>query len=265
MKSSANSPHSFLHFASLCHVPHLQHSVTTRGGGTSEGPYASLNLGYHVGDDAARVTENRRYLAAALGYDADSVVAAQQVHGAQSHVVTADMRGRGALDWHSAPPSTDALIVQERQLPVMILVADCSPLLLVDPVQRVLAVVHAGWRGAVAGITSLTVERMQRDFSSSPSEILAGIGPCLCAACFEIGPEVAEAAAIIAPEAVQQGQAKPHLDLRALTHSDLQRAGVLEPHIETMLHCPRCEPETFFSHRGQNGVAGRFGLVAWWQ
>ncbi|HVF10294.1 MAG TPA: peptidoglycan editing factor PgeF [Abditibacteriaceae bacterium] len=255
----------FLHFSSLQQISGLRHALTTRAGGTSEGAHSSLNLGYHVGDDAARVTENRRRLAEALGYDGSTLVAAQQVHGAQVHIVEPQDRGRGAFGWDDALPDNDALVQAHSQTPVLILVADCAPLLLVDPEHGVLAVVHAGWRGAVAGVTSATLNCMAQYFQTDAREVWVGIGPCLCSDCFEIGPEVAAEVAPVAPQAVLRGVSKPHLDLRAVLQSDLQRAGVAPEHIEALPDCPRCQPERFFSHRGQAGTAGRFGLVAWWE
>ena len=268
--SNLHSSLAFLRFTSLQDIPGLRHAVTTRDGGSSAGAFTSLNLGYHVGDDASRVTENRRRLANVLGYDAGRLVAAQQVHGTEAEVVTDVYCGRGAFDWDSAVPETDALILHDQQVPVLILVADCAPLLLVDPHQRVLAVVHAGWRGAVARVAARTVARMHSTFSSRPEDIRAGIGPCLCLDCFEVGPEVATVVSAVWPTAVipaalHSNQMKPRLDLRALLGYDLQSAGVPAEHIESLPHCPRCMPQMFFSHRGQNGVAGRFGLVAWWE
>lgn len=255
----------FLQFSSLQEITGLHHVISTRAGGFSGLEYSSLNLGYHVDDDATMVTNNRHQLAVHAGYDAAHLVAAQQVHGARSHLVAVEDSGRGALDWESAIANTDALIVGTPQIPVMILVADCAPLLLVDPQQKVLAVVHAGWRGAVAGVARSTLERMQREFGASVADVKVGVGPCLCTDCFEIGEEVAEAAILVAPESVQRRTPKPHLDLRALLQQDLEQAGVLRRHIETLPHCPRCNNETLFSHRGQQGKAGRFGLVAWWE
>ncbi len=269
---------STLQFAALAAVSGLRHAVTTRTGGVSRAPYGSLNLGYHVGDDPARVSENRRKLAAHLGLDANALVAAQQTHGARARVVEASCHGRGALDYESAIPDTDALLVRETGLPVLMLVADCAPILLADAKQHVLAAVHAGWRGAVARIASQTVMKMQEEFGSLPAEIRAGIGPCLCPPCFEIGDEVAQAARAIDAAAVQEAnatnvtwpgmpgsEAKPYLDLRALLRHDLQSAGVREEHLEVMPRCPRCDTATWFSHRGENGKTGRFGMVAWWE
>lgn len=266
---------SILQFASLADVSGLRHAVTTRAGGVSRAPYHSLNLGYHVGDDVARVSENRKTLAAHLGLDANVLVAAQQTHGARTHVVEASCRRRGALSWETAIPDTDALLTCETGVPLFILVADCAPVLLVDARQHALAVVHAGWRGAMARIASQTVQKMQQEFGSLPAEIRAGIGPCLCLPCFEIGDEVAQAARAVnaasvlkanaTRSAAQLLEAKPHLDLRALLRHDLQSAGVREEHTEAMPHCPRCDTAKWFSHRGENGKTGRFGLVAWWE
>ncbi len=254
----------FLRFDSLSCIPNLRHAVTTRGG--ANGPYDALNLAYHVGDDAARVTENRRAVAEILGYDAARLVAAQQVHGSKVEFIFQE--GRGAFDWDSAVPDCDALIVQAPRVPILIQVADCAPILLVDPKNHVLAVVHAGWRGAVANIASQTLAKMQSAFGTSAGDVLVGIGPTLCVFCFEIGEEVAQAARATAPDAVLLGdesRQKPNLDLRLLLRRDLEDWGVLPQNIEVMPHCPRCANGLLFSHRGQNGTAGRFGLVAWWE
>lgn len=254
-----------LRFSSFCDVPGLQHAVTTRSGGTSTRPYASLNLGFHVGDEERSVQQNRQIVAQKLNFDPTRVVAMQQTHSANVQVVTQAEAGRGALNWQSAVSDTDALVTSENSLPLLILVADCAPLLLVDPINRVLAVVHAGWRGAVARIASKTINQMAQTFGSKAEDIRVGIGPCLCASCFEIGDEVVTAASEIAPHAVLRDYEKPHLDLRELLRTDLMQHRVLDAHIETMSHCPRCENSVFFSHRGEGGTTGRFGLYAWWE
>ncbi len=254
-----------LEFSSLRAIPKLRHAVTTREGGVSSGEYASLNLAFHVGDEAEKVSENRRLLASELGFDIEELVGAQQVHGNRIGFVTASQAGRGALDSTSALLETDALMTSAKNLPLLILVADCAPILLADPENQVLAVVHAGWRGALAQIAFHTVSQMQNEFGSAPDDIRAGIGPCLSVENFEIGPEVAAQIEQFDKGAIVSGWDKPHLDLRGLIHRDLQRAGVRSRHIETMRICPKADNARFFSHRGQNGVAGRFGLVAWWQ
>ena len=248
-------------FATLAAIPRLRHAITNRLGGQSSGPYASLNLGFHVGDDANDVRANRGSAAGSLGYDAEALVAAQQVHGDAAQRVTLQDAGRGALDWESALPATDAIYTGESQLPLLILVADCAPLLLVDESSLTLAVVHAGWRGALAGIGGKTVTAM----GGESAEVRTGIGPCLCVACLEIGPEVADQVGAVDAAAVVDGYSKPHLDLRGLIRRDLVKAGVPAPNIEISDVCPRCQRATYFSHRGDDGTTGRFGLVAWWE
>ncbi len=247
-----------LQFPSFHDIPNFRHAITTRDGGFSGGDYASLNLGFHVGDDAATVRRNRRALAEQLGYNAETLIAAQQVHGADCVIVTQSDVGRGALDWDSALPATDAIVTAQSGLPLLILVADCAPILLVEPQARLLAVVHAGWRGARAGVASNAVRAMQ-SLGAQPEKVRAGIGPCLCARNLEVGGEVA---ALFEDKTVLEARGEKYrLDLRALVQRDLQGVGVAQ--IETLDLCPKDESD-FFSHRGQNGRAGRFGIVAWW-
>lgn len=253
-------------FAALAAIPELGHAISTRAGGVSTGAYASLNLGYHVGDDPACVTENRRRLARAAGYAADAVVSAQQVHGTALALVGDAERGRGAFSWDEALPDTDGLLVAAPGLPVMIQVADCAPLLLVDPRGHLLALLHAGWRGALGHIAAKALQWMIAHAASRPEDMHAGIGPALCPACLEVSEEIGMAAVReFGPGALCRNTATPHLELAAMLTADLTGLGVPVEHIERHPHCPRCHPERFFSHRGQRGIAGRMALVAWWR
>lgn len=257
----------FEQFASLRHVPGLRHAITTRHGGVSSAPFSSLNLGLHVGDEALQVLLNRRLAAQALGFDEGASVWAQQVHGTDARIVTPENRGRGAFDYSDALPQTDALVCDSSNTPAWILVADCAPLLLVDSGRQVLGVVHAGWRGALGQISWHTISRMSAEFGTEAEEVLAGIGPCLCVNCLEVGEEVALEAERVGAEAciVRQGFDKPHLDLRRALLDDLTASGVRRERIEVLDECPKCLSEKYFSHRGEGGKAGRFGLVAWWE
>lgn len=249
----------------LAAVPGLGHAISTRHGGVSEGPYATLNLGGHVGDDPARVAGNRRLLAQAAGYAATELVTAQQVHGTRIVQATAADSRRGAFDWESALPEADGLLVTEPGLPVGILVADCAPVVVVDPVHRALALVHAGWRGALGRIASAAVQMLADTVGARPAELLVGVGPTLCTDCLEVGHEVGDAVQQVFGDAVLRLDApKPHLDLRALLVADLAAAGVPPAQIAFHPACTRCQTARFFSHRGQGGHAGRFALVAWW-
>lgn len=248
-----------LQFPSLSDIPHFRHSISTRAGGFSVGDYASLNLAFHVGDDADSVRRNRRALADELGYNAEHLISAQQVHGARCAVVNSSHAGRGALDWQSALPATDAIVTAQTDLPLLILVADCAPILLVDPKSHVFAVVHAGWRGALGGVAAGVVAKMEA-LGARATDIRAAIGPCLCARNLEVGREVAE---MFEDKTVLEAHGEKYLlDLRALVRRDLESVGVNQ--IETLEICPQ-DDDDFFSHRGQNGRAGRFGIVAWWE
>ncbi|MHB9132202.1 MAG: polyphenol oxidase family protein [Armatimonadota bacterium] len=253
-------------FPLITDVTGLRYVISTRDGGVSAGDFSSLNLGYHVADDSACVTENRRRLAVRAGYDAATLVCGQQVHGAGIVRVNTGERGRGAFSWPDALPDTDGLLVSESNLPVAILVADCAPLLIVDPVHHLLAVVHAGWRGALARIASQAIHHMHDAAGTDPAACRVGIGPTLCAACLEVSGEVGCAVEKeLGPGTVHHGSHRPHLDIRAMLCTDLTAAGVTPARIIAHPACPRCEHTRFFSYRAQHGRTGRFALVAWWK
>ncbi len=252
-------------FPTLQAIPGLRHALSTRQGGVSAGPYATLNLGYHVGDEAACVTENRRRLATAAGYAADTLVSGQQVHGTRLAWATAGERGRGAFSWEGALPGIDGLLTAETGVPLAILVADCAPVLIVDLAGHRLAVVHAGWRGALGRIASAAV-RTLAEAGSDPAGLQVAIGPTLCTACLEVGDDVAEQVVPVFPTSVHaRTGTRPHLDLRALITTDLLEAGVRADAVAAHPVCTRCQPDRFFSHRAQDGRAGRFAVVAWWE
>ena len=210
-------------------------AVTARAGGVSDGPYATLNLSLSVGDDPARVLENRRRLAAALGVSLDDFVFARQVHGAGVGVVTGADRGSGAYSLDDAVGDVDALVTATPGVMLAILTADCLPVVLHDPVAGVLACVHAGWRGTVAGVTAAAVAAMT-ELGSHPADVVAGLGPAIAGDRYQVGPDVHEAvtgtfgaaaAAFLRPD-LRPG-ARPDrwlLDLPAANRHALREAGV---------------------------------------
>jgi YfiH family protein len=254
-------------FSIFSSIPGFHHALSTRRGGVSSGEFESLNLAFHVGDEAESVRHNRRLWAREVGFASDDLVAAQQVHGAIVRVVSRENIGRGAFGVDDALPDCDALITRERSVPILILVADCAPILLVDPIMRVCAVVHAGWRGALAGIAAKTVAAMQSEWGTKPTDVLAAIGPCLSTLNLEVGEEVAAQVELKDALSVVRAEewAKPHLNLRSLIRRDLIQAGLGESNVEVSPLCPKERNDLLFSHRGQNGRAGRFGIVAWWE
>ena len=260
--------------------------VTTRHGGVSAGGYATLNLSFAVGDEAANVRENRRRAAAALSADPADFVFAAQVHGNHAEVVSAADRGRGTLADGDAVGPADALVTATPGTVLAILVADCVPIILYDPAAHVLACVHAGWRGTVARTAQAAIAAMC-SLGSRPEDVIAGIGPSVAAGSYQVGQEVAAAARDAFGEEVtgaardasgQQAQAllRPALtsgpsgegargqwlfDLPAANRHVLRGAGVPEGQIHVTATSTGPDPGLFFSHRAER-PCGRFALAA---
>ena len=201
-------------------------AVTGRSGGTSSGPYATLNLSLSVGDDPGCVLENRRRLAAGFGASLDDFVFARQVHGAGVRVVGAADRGSGAFSLDDAIADADALVTATPGVVLAILTADCVPIVLHDPVAGVLGCVHAGWRGTVAGVSAAALAAMQA-LGSRPADVIAGIGPAIAAARYQVGPDVHQAvtqafgpaaAAFIRPDPRPETRSGAHPDTRSGAH-----------------------------------------------
>lgn len=229
--------------------------VTTRSVG---------NLALHVGDDEERVVRNRERLAAALGADRADLVFCDQVHRPAVTVVTGEHGGRGFTDRADAIPATDALVTTEPGLVLVVMVADCVPLVLFDPGSGVLAAVHAGWAGTVQGVTTAAVRTMT-GLGADPARIVAGIGPSIAPARYQVGDDVRaraqEAFGRRAPEVIRpDGAGRWLFDLWRANEIQLQEAGVPADRVE------RADLDTgpgtpFYSHRGE-APTGRFAAVA---
>lgn len=237
-------------------------AVTTREGGGSKPPFDSLNLSYAVGDEAKDVTLNRRRVARALKFNANRLVAAQQEHGDAAAIVTKDDAGRGARDYESAIPATDALVTDARLLPLTVFVADCAPVFLFDPRRQVIALAHVGWRGAVAGVMLRTIEAMMWRFHCQPEDVVAAVGPHIGACCFEVGDEVADEFRLRFADTVRDGELKPHVSLADAICHDLVSAGVCASRVAVDASCTKCNSAVFFSHRASGGRTGRMMAVA---
>jgi len=222
-------------------------------------------VSFQVGDDPAAVLANRERVAAAFGSGLGSFVFASQVHGAAVHVVSAADRGRGTRTPGDAVPGVDALVTTDPGTVLAVLAADCVPIVLYDPAAHVLACVHAGWRGTVAGAAAAAVEAM-RSLGSRPQEVIAGIGPAISPAAFQVGPEVA-AAVRRAFGASASGLLRPddegrwRLDLWAASRLSLLRAGLDGPNVHVAGVPTGPQPGRFFSHRAGQ-PCGRFALLA---
>jgi polyphenol oxidase len=219
-------------------------AVTARAGGVSSGPYASLNLSLSVGDEPARVLENRRRLAAALGASPSDFAFARQVHGAGVRIVADADRGSGAFRMGDAIDDADALVTTSHGVVLAVLTADCVPIVLHDPVAGVLACVHAGWRGTVARVCAAAVAAME-SLGSRPTDVIAGVGPAVAPARYQVGPDVhqavtqafgppASSSAPAAPSFIRPDPAAPGrwlLDLWSANRHVLREAGLPDPQI----------------------------------
>jgi YfiH family protein len=240
-------------------------AVSTRRGGVSEGAYDSLNLGLHVGDDPDRVVANRERAARAFGVPLDTVVFAEQVHGAGVSVVGAAEQGRGTRRMGDAVPATDILVTTTVGTTLAILVADCVPLALVDPVAGVLAAVHAGWRGTAARAVAHAMEAMAR-LGARPDRTMAYLGPAVLPARYQVTAEVPRAlAGAVAPAPLHPDVARPdgadhwHVDLVAANRQQLVEAGVGVARI--FESGTSTADDDLFSDRAAR-PCGRFGLLA---
>ena len=218
--------------------------VTDRFGGVSEGPYTELNLALHVGDDEARVLENRRRVALAVGVPAERLVIAHQVHGRDAVRVTDPFVG-----------DADALVTTSSDLALAVLVADCVPVLLADAASPLVGVAHAGWRGLASGVLASAVQQFP-----DAVNLRAFVGPAVSQDGYQIGPEVAQAFTHIPGAVVPDVGDRSRLDLKRVAVAQLVALGLTEENIVT---CRQWTDggETFFSDRSAR-PCGRFGLIA---
>lgn len=239
-------------------------AVTTRQGGVSVGPYDTLNLGLHVGDRPAAVATNRARAAAAFGMSLDAMVFARQVHGTTAAVVGTHDGGRGAGSESDAVPDADILVTTSPGLALVIMVADCVPMALIDPEAGVLAAVHAGWRGTADGAVAAALETMGR-CGARPERVHAFLGPAVDPGRYQVSDEVAHAVAAAVSPGALAAVARPDgpghwlLDLVAANRQQLASAGVPECNIAES--GVTTADATLFSHRAQS-PCGRFALLA---
>ena len=232
------------------------HCFSTRFGGVSEGYLASLNLGTHRGDRPENVRENYAILGRAVGFLPERTVFTRQVHSDVIERVGAAQCGRGLQ--YEATEGCDGLITDEPGVALTVFSADCTPVLLYDPVRRAAGAVHAGWRGTAAGIAAKAAEKMVRELGCRPENIRAAVGPCIGPCCFETDDDVPAAmhdalGTQADPFLTRQG-AKWHIDLKAINAHWLESLGVR--HIDICPHCTACRQDLYWSHRKVGNARG---------
>ncbi len=229
----------------------VTHAFLTRWGGISEGRFSNLNFSSREGDLVNHVNRNFQIIGSA--FHVPQFIWMRQVHG--DRVLVVDGKGTEKLE----PPQADAVITREGGLGLCIKTADCAPILMMDPRKRVIGAVHAGWRGTSLRIAAKTVEMFQSAFSSKPSDLIAAIGPCIGACCYEVDRVVYDAM----PQADREvgfrikEDGKWMLDLAAANRAHLLEAGLFPGRISTATVCTACREDLFFSHRREGGPTGR--------
>lgn len=237
-------------------ISDLTHGIVGRKGGVSPDPWRSLNVGGFIGDDADRVAQNVKQSFELLGQRVESKHDVWQSHSADFHIAIA---ARGDLP----PVKADILISQRPDVTLFMRFADCVPILMHDPVQRVIAIVHAGWKGVTLDAPGKAIRTLRETFGSRSEDIVVGLGPSICAECYPIGMDVANAVEKVfhgATETILWKRAGIlHLDLPLACRKLLEREGVRN--IEMCDICTAMNLENWYSHRGEDGRTGRFGAL----
>lgn len=232
---------------------------STRLGGVSEAPYDTLNLGLSVGDAEEVVHENRGRFCRAIGIDPERIVSLDQVHGTKVVVPSGPgPQGEG-----------DALVTSKPGLYLSLTVADCCAIFLVETRRRVIALVHAGWRGTCGRIVAGAIQLMVDEFAANPAEIVAGFGPAIGSCCYDVDETVRECFAEQGWEwgavASRRWDGAWQLDLQQANGLLLQRAGVPGPRVIPSPACTSCRDDLLFSHRKSWGKTGRMLAILGWR
>jgi YfiH family protein len=227
-------------------------AFTDRWGGVSAVPYEELNLGGAVGDDPDAVRTNRELAAKSLGLDPAGVVWMNQVHGPDVAVVEEPWGDRPVAE-------VDAIVTVRRGLALAVLTADCTPVLLADPVAGVVAAAHAGRPGMIAGVVPAAVRAMV-ELGAEPARIVARTGPAVCGRCYEVPREMRADVAAVEPAAyAETSWGTPAVDVTAGVHAQLERLGVHDRE-----QSPVCtlESQDHFSYR-RDRTTGRLAGYVW--
>ncbi len=246
----------------LSRVPHLRHGFTTREGGESVGPYASLNLGWDTGDDDDVVERNYERLAVSLGTSGERLAGVRQVH--ETHVVRIDKEEE--LEDVTAQTG-DALITQLSNAFLTVRVADCLPILIADVEHHAVGAVHAGWRGTLAGVLLAAIRAMKDAYSSNPAKLFLALGPAISKEKFEVGSGVADlfrSKIGLEEGEIDESKAKPHLDLVKINVRLARSIGIADAQIWKSGLCTVSDATRFFSFRRDGKHSGRMvGVIGW--
>lgn len=249
-----NNKNFFFQFEALASFQGLTHAMGCRRGGASRPPFDSMNLSHGVGDDPESVTANRRRLLQMTGGGVH--VYARQNHGTSIRVITRATMERGEAI-QTEPVPADALITDVPGIRLLILTADCQAVVVFDPQKRVVANIHCGWRGSVAGIIGRTVLRMVSEFGCDSGNMVAAIGPSLGPCCAEFINYEDEIPRQLWPFRVGSS----HFDFWQISRHQLVAAGLADRNVHLSGLCTRCNPHLFFSYRAARETGRLAALI----
>ena len=249
-----------LEYFTAANIP-VPHGFTTRLGGVSQGSFASMNIGTHRGDSRENVLKNYEILGSAIGFDVKNCVLTRQTHTDIIRLVTAEDAGTGLFKPEFDP--CDGLVTNTPGLALVVFTADCTPVLLCDPVTGAVGAVHAGWKGTAQDIVGKAVEAMASHFGADPKNIRAAIGPNIGQCCFQTDADVPQAleaaygSAVLAH--IKPANEKYYVNLKAVNAMALQRRGVTD--IQISEECTRCNTDRFWSARYHKNDRGSQGAI----
>ena len=253
----------YITFPKLTRCGAVRHTFSTRLGGVSEGYFSTMNMSFNKGDDFKRVEKNYEILCSAVGIDKNNLVLSKQTHTANVRVVTAADRGTGY--YKPSFEDIDGLITNEPDVALVTQYADCTPLLFCDPVKRVVATSHSGWRGTVQKIGAVTVEKMVAEFGCRREDIIAAIGPCIGRCCYEVDEPVYNAFSGIGLDTDRFFTVKDAshwmLDLREANRQILVESGIKNDNIDIADICTCCNHEELYSHRVLGEKRGNLAAI----
>lgn len=259
MKQQTHNQTIYFQFDSFLAKGQAEHAVFSRHHGRSPAPFHSLNLSISVADDPTHVMANRQQAYGVFGRDHHTVVQAHLVHG--NNVTPVSQANNGQYT-----PECDGLITNQSGCALAMNFADCAPIFLYDPIKQAIGLGHAGWKGAVVDLPGAMVRAMQHTFGTTPTDLFAGIGPCIGWEEYEVDePLVGDVQAAFADwprflrKPATNAHGRYHFDLAAANQHRLQAAGVR--HIELSGFSTAARTDLFFSHRAEKGKTGRFGAI----
>lgn len=255
----------FLSFPKIDAVGGAFHGFSTRLGGVSEGVFSTMSFSTSLGDEREAVLENYRRFCFALGGDYKNVVLSAQTHTANLRIVTKEDVGKG-LFCERDYTDVDGLVTNESGIILVTKYADCTPLAFFDPVKKVVAASHAGWRGTVKEIAKNTVDCMVKHFGCDPADILCGIGPNISQCCYEVDDPVIDEIKKLEYLDFEVCYFKKEngrymLNLKELNRQILVHSGVKAENIDVADLCTCCNSDVFHSHRATGGKRGTLALM----